>query len=70
MLVLLGLKEVLHENDRLKDEIHQVIQSALKSYYELSKYQHHIVQDAQAAEIQIANKIDESMVELKDIQLS
>jgi len=67
MLILLGLKEVLFENDRLKDEIHQVIHSALKSYYELSKYQHQVASDTQAIETQINNKIDESMHELRDI---
>lgn len=38
MVALLSLKDVLFQNDRLKDEIHQVIHSALKSYYDLSKF--------------------------------
>jgi len=69
MMALNNLKEIVAENDRLKDEIHQVIQTALVSYYDLSKYQHRFVHNS-PVEDKINAKIDESISELKEIQLS
>lgn len=61
------LREVFNENERLKDEIHEVIKAALQSYYELSKYQHRMLSEDDDLEEQINNKIDETMIELREI---
>ena len=60
------------ENSRLKDELHQVIHAALRNYYDLSRFQHKMLTNdgKMEAEEKINTKIDESMAELKDIQLS
>jgi sRNA-binding protein len=66
---LQALKGILLENERVKDELHQVIHSALRNYYELSKYQHKMLAGNERAQLEgkINTKIDESMAELKDI---
>ena len=69
IFALQALKGVLLENERVKDELHQVIHSALQNYYELSKYQHKMLGGNERAQLEgkINTKIDESMAELKDI---
>lgn len=70
VLHLQGLKEILTENEKLKDEVHIVMKTCLMSYYELSKAQHRLLNNDAEYEERINEKIDESLLELKEIQLS
>lgn len=45
LMAIKCFKEILHENERLREDIHQVIESSLLSFYELSKHQHKLVSD-------------------------
>ena len=81
LMAIKCFKEILHENERLREDIHQIIESSLLSFYELSKYQHKLVSDGPIEEkvnFQICKfecrcnpiHVAESMQELKEIQLS